>query len=395
VPAGSREYDLVLFGASGFTGQLVATYLAAHQPAGLRWALGGRNRSRLENVRNRLLTARPAAGDVGVVTADSSDPSALDDLARSTRVVASTVGPYLEYGERLVAACAAHGTDYADISGEPEFIDAMWLRYHRRATETGSRLVHCCGFDSVPPDLGAWWTLRSLPAGEPIVMRAYVSASGSISAGTYVSAISSLGRTRQRRETAARRKAAEIQPAGRHIASLKVRPHRNDRSGRWAVPLPTIDPLVVRRSASACDEYGPDFRYGHFADVGTAAAMAASVGSAAGVAALSNVPLARTALLRLRTPGTGPTASRRARSWFRVRFVATAGEHIAHTQVSGGDPGYDETAKMLGESAMCLALDDLPARSGQLTPVQAMGPALLDRLVAAGIEFRVLDGSGR
>jgi saccharopine dehydrogenase (NAD+, L-glutamate forming) len=157
------------------------------------------------------------------------------------------------------------------------------------------------------------------------------------------------------------------------------------------VPLPTIDPLVVRRSASACGEYGPDFRFGHFADVGTAAAMAAGVGSAAAVVAVTHVPPARAALLRLRTSGTGPTVSRRAASWFRVRFVATAGEHTVQTQVSGGDPGYDETAKMLGESAMCLALDDLPDRSGQLTPVQAMGAALLDRLVAAGIEFRVLD----
>jgi short subunit dehydrogenase-like uncharacterized protein len=395
VPAGSREYDVVLFGASGFTGQLVAAYLAGHQPAGLRWALGGRNRSRLEQLRNRLVSAHPFASDVGVVTADSSDARAMNDLARSTRVVASTVGPYLQYGERLVAACAAHGADYADISGEPEFIDAMWIGYHDRARQTGARLVHCCGFDSVPPDLGAWWTLRSLPAGEPIVMRAYVSANGSVSAGTYLSAIGALGRTRQRREMAARRRAAEVKPAGRHIASLPVRPHRDDRSGRWAVPLPTVDPLVVRRSASACDEYGPDFRYGHFADVGTMPAMAASVVGAAGVAAVSKVPLARAALLRLRTPGNGPTAPRRARSWFRVRFVATAGEHTVQTQVSGGDPGYEETAKMLGESAMCLALDDLPDRSGQLTPVQAMGPALLDRLVAAGIEFRVLDPGGR
>jgi saccharopine dehydrogenase (NAD+, L-glutamate forming) len=172
---------------------------------------------------------------------------------------------------------------------------------------------------------------------------------------------------------------------------MRVRAHRDPVSCRWAVPLPTIDALVVRRSASACEEYGSDFRYGHYADVGSAPAAAATMAGAAGVMALARIPPARAALLWLATAAEGPSVERRAKSWFRVRFVATAGPQTVVTSVSGGDPGYDETAKMLAESALSLARDDLPDRAGQLTPVQAMGPALLARLRRAGIRFDVHD----
>ncbi len=155
------------------------------------------------------------------------------------------------------------------------------------------------------------------------------------------------------------------------------------------MPLPTIDPVVVRRSARALAEYGPGFRYGHFAVVGGLSAAAAGIAGITGLRALSQLPPARAGLLRLKRPGEGPTEERRAASWFRVRFVATARERTVVTEVSGGDPGYDETAKMLAESAMCLVLDDVPAAAGQLTTVQAMGAALTNRLQRAGLAFRV------
>jgi len=158
------------------------------------------------------------------------------------------------------------------------------------------------------------------------------------------------------------------------------------------VPLPTIDPIVVRRSARALPDYGPDFRYGHFLVVAGLPAAVGVVATAAATTALAQVPPTRAALLRLGTAGDGPSAPRRARSWFRVRFVATAdagdGPQRVVTEVSGGDPGYDETAKMLAESALCLVRDELPDASGQLTPAQAMGDALVTRLTGAGITFR-------
>lgn len=387
--AGSREFDVVVFGATGFTGQLVADHLAANAPGELRWALAGRNVRKLEVVRDRLAGSHVARASVDLIEADSTDTASMVRLAHRTRVVASTVGPFMEHGANLVAACADAGTDYADIAAEPEFVDRMWLEHQRRAVQTGARLVHCCGFDSVPHDLGAWWTLRHLPQDAPVRMRGYVRARGSISAGTYHSVVQAFGRARQLRETAAARRAREGHPAGRRVGSLPAQPHREPVSGRWSVPLPTIDPLVVRRSARACDHYGPDFRYGHFAVVGTIPAAAATLTGVAGLMVLAQIPPARAALLRLKTSGEGPSAQRRRESWFRVRFVASAGGRTVVTEVSGGDPGYGDTAKMLGESALSLARDDLPDKAGQLTPVQAMGPALLHRLQRAGIRFEL------
>jgi short subunit dehydrogenase-like uncharacterized protein len=142
-----RDFDIVLFGATGFTGELTATYLAEHAPADCRWALAGRNSAKLEEVRTRLARLNPACADLVLLHADASDPQSLKAVAESTKVVITTVGPYLLYGEALVAACADAGTDYVDLTGEPEFVDRMYLSYNARAVETGARIVHACGFD--------------------------------------------------------------------------------------------------------------------------------------------------------------------------------------------------------------------------------------------------------
>ncbi|NEE33115.1 saccharopine dehydrogenase, partial [Streptomyces sp. SID7982] len=154
----TRPLDVVLFGATGFVGALTAEYLAAHAPATLRWALAGRSRTKLEKLRERLTAIAPRCADLQLLETDADDADALAELAASTRVVATTVGPYLRYGEKLVAACAEAGTDYADLTGEAEFIDRMYLEHDARARETGARIVHACGFDSVPHDLGAYFT---------------------------------------------------------------------------------------------------------------------------------------------------------------------------------------------------------------------------------------------
>src|SRR5438067_5990523 len=165
-----RGYDLVLFGATGFTGGLTAEYLAEHAPAGCRWALAGRNRAKLEAVRARLATINPACTELKLLHADVDDPASLREVAEATKVVITTVGPYALYGEPLVAACAEAGTDYVDLCGEPEFHDLTYLRHHARAQETGARLVHACGFDSIPSDLGVYYTVKQLPDGVPLTV---------------------------------------------------------------------------------------------------------------------------------------------------------------------------------------------------------------------------------
>lgn len=381
-----RPFDVVLFGATGFTGGLTADYLAAHAPEGLRWAIAGRNADKLAAVRERL------GVDVEVLVADSTDDAALADVARRARVVVTTVGPYLQHGAPLVAACAEAGTDYLDLTGEPEFVDRMYLEHHRTAERTGARLVHACGFDSVPHDLGAYFTVRQLPSDQPITLRGVVRSAGTFSGGTFHSALDQFARARDMKRTYAARRRAEGRPDdGRSSRSVGGRPHRDPVLGYWLLPLPTIDPVVVARSGAALEAYGPRFRYSHWAGTKT---LRYAAGGVVGVGALSLAAQVRPVrdFLKGKVPqGSGPDASRRDKSWFTVDFVGEAGGRTVRTRVAGGDPGYTETAKMLAEAALCLALDDNPETSGQVTPAVAMGDALLDRLQAAGITFSVVD----
>ncbi|RLP95047.1 saccharopine dehydrogenase [Micromonospora sp. BL4] len=388
--AGERTYDVVLFGATGFTGGLTAEYLARHAPSGLRWALAGRNPGRLAAVRDRLAAIDPALAGLPLLTADVTDAGSLRAVAESARVVASTVGPYIHHGEPLVAACARAGTDYLDITGEPEFVDLMYVRHHAEATRTGARLVHACGFDSIPHDLGVWFTVKQLPADAPIAVDGYVRAGGQFSAGTYQSALTAFSRTKQASQAARDRRAVEPRPADRRVRAVPGRLGRSAELGIWTVPLPTIDPQVVRRSAAARPEYGPNFRYRHFAAVKRLPTVLAAGAGLGALVGLLKLPPTRRWLLGRLASGHGPTPQRRAASWFRVRFVGTGGGRRVVTEVAGGDPGYDETAKMLAESALCLAFDELAPTAGQVTPVVAMGDALLDRLIRAGLTFRVL-----
>jgi short subunit dehydrogenase-like uncharacterized protein len=387
-----RRYDLALFGATGFTGGLTARYLAANGPVGLRWALVGRNREKLEAVRAGLEEVFSLKVPVPVlIEADAADAEAMAEVAESAKVVATTVGPYALYGEPLVAACAAAGTDYVDLTGEPEFVDRMWLAYHERARESGARIVHCCGFDSIPHDLGAYFTVKQLQEGMPLTINGYVRMDAQFSGGTFHSAINALARGRHTVAAARQRRQVEQRPADRKVHSASPRLRRDSKLGGWTVAFPTIDGPIVRRSAAALDRYGPDFTYGHNI---VAKHLHSLAGGAAGIGAaalLAPLPPTRKLLLKAKSPGEGPSEAVRAKSWFKVTFVGEGGGKRVVTEVSGGDPGYDETAKMLAESALCLAFDELPETAGQVTTVQAMGDALLARLQDAGIAFRVVD----
>jgi short subunit dehydrogenase-like uncharacterized protein len=393
MPAGERDHDIALFGATGFTGGLTADYISANAPAGLRWALVGRNRGKLEAVAARLAAANPETPAPDLLVADAADPAALANVAESTRVVITTVGPYALYGAPLVAACAAAGTDYVDLTGEPEFVDRTWLDHHATAERTGARIVHCCGFDSIPHDLGAYFTVLQLPEGVPLTVNGYVRTNAQFSGGTYHSAVNGFARGRQTLAAARERRAAEPRPTDRKIHSAPARIRHAPELGGWSAPLPTVDGTIIRRSAALVDRYGPDFTYGHnlvAKHLATIGAMAAGVGT---VAVLAPIPPARRLLLKAKSPGEGPSEARRANSWFKIRFVGEGGGKRVLTEVSGGDPGYSETSKMLAESGLCLAFDDNPERAGQLTTVAAMGDMLLTRLQDAGIAFRVLEGA--
>ena len=379
-----RRYDIVLFGATGFTGGLTAEYLARRAPAECRWALAGRNQRKLEAVRDRL-----GGGELALLRADVTDAASLRQVAESARVVITTVGPYALYGDPLVAACAEAGTDYLDLCGEPEFFDQTYLRHHERAKQTGARLIHAAGFDSIPYDLGVFYTVKQLPKDVPVSISGQVRSNAMFSGGTYASALTAAARLVPMFRAARERAKAEERPAGRKVRAVTGKPHRDPRSGRWLVPMTTIDPQIVVRSAALLPGYGPDFRYSHYASFQRLPTIAVTAAGLAALVVLAQVPPARKALSNLRKPGQGPSEERRARSWFKVRFIGEGGGRRVETEVAGGDPGYDETAKMLAESALCLAFDDLPETAGQVTTAAAMGDALLARLVDAGIVFRV------
>ncbi len=383
-----REHEIVIFGATGFTGGLTAEYLAEHADPGTRWALAGRNEQKLQSVRDRLAKLNPECADLPLLKADVTDEASLRRVAESTKVVITTVGPYILYGEPLVAACAKAGTDYVDLTGEPEFVDRMWLGYHEQASQSGARLVHSCGFDSIPYDLGTLFTVSQLPEGVPISVECFVRAGGTFSGGTYHSAVEIMSRLRQGVQAARERKQRESRPSGRKVTGVSGKPHRDPDDG-WVVPFPTIDPQTVLRSARALERYGPDFTYSHYLVLKR---LPMVIGGAAGVGAIvamAQLPPTRKLLLKIKDPGDGPTPEQREKAWFRVRFRAQSNGQRVETLVKGGDPGYGETAKMLAQSALCLAHDDLPSRSGQVTPAVAMGQPLIDRLKDAGIAFEV------
>src|SRR5207247_2542131 len=212
------------------TGALTAEYLAAHAGDGLRWALAGRNRAKLEALAERL------GIDVPLLHADVNEDPSLRSVADSARVVITTVGPYVKYGEPLVAACAEAGTDYVDLTGEPEFVDLMYLRHHDRAAETGARLVHACGFDSIPHDLGAYFTVKQLPEDAPIKLEGFVRAAGKPSGGTLHSAVTGFSRFREWQKVGSERKRREPRPSDRRVRGIRGGPKRAPAGG-WALAM--------------------------------------------------------------------------------------------------------------------------------------------------------------
>ncbi len=385
-----RAYDIVLFGATGFVGTLTAEYLAAHAPEGLRWAIAARDPAKLARLRDRLAAIDPVCAELPLLLADAAEPASLRELAAHARVVATTVGPYMEYGEGLVAACADAGTDYLDLCGEPEFVDRVYVRHDARARETGARLVHAAGFDSVPHDLGAYFTVGQLPEAVPLRVDGFVRVGAMFSGDTLASALNQFSRGRHVIAAARDRGRHEPRPAGRRAHAPLGAPRYAGELGAWALPLPTIDARIVQRSARALERYGPDFRYRHYAAVRTLPFAVGGVAWTGAVFAAAQVPPVRRWLSARLEPGEGPSEQKRAESWFSVRFIGEGGGRRVFTEVSGGDPGYGDTAKMLAESALCLAFDTgLPPTAGQVTTAVAMGDALVERLRGAGIGFRV------
>jgi len=385
----TRAYDITIFGATGFTGGMTAEYLARHAPPGLRWAIAGRSAAKLAAVKARLVAIDAIHQGVGCVQASLDAADSLQQMAARTRVLVTTVGPFIEYGEPVVRACVEQDTDYIDSTGEPNFMQLLLARYAGPAAERKLRLVPSCGFDSIPADLGALFTVQQLPRDQPIQLSGYLSVQAQFSGGTEQSAIMSWAPPRERLQAPAAPKPAN----GRRVRLLTSKIERRPELERWTAPLPTIDGSVVLRSAASLERYGPDFSYTHNAVHGSLGTLIAAICVFGTLAFLARFAALRGLLLKLvKKSGEGPSQEQMNKSWFKLRFIAECAGQRLQTEVSGGDPGYVETSKMLAESALCLAFEreQLPLRFGVLTPAEAMGERLLERLQAAGLHFRVL-----
>ncbi len=403
-----RAYDVLLYGASGFVGRLVAEHLATHAPAGTRIALAGRDRARVEAVRAGL---PPAGRGWPVLTADAADEAALAVLAERSSVVVSTVGPYARYGLPLVTACARAGTHYADLTGEVLFVRDAIDATDVLARETGARIVHACGYDSIPSDLAVAELARRAEAdgaGPLTDVQAVATARGGFSGGTVDSLRAQLAATKA--DPALRRTVSDpyalspqrsAEPDTRQPRDAG--PPSRDAGGRWTAPfvMAPFNTRIVRRSNALTDwGYGRDFRYGEVMGAGTGltgavTAAAITAGLAALVAAMGFGPTAGLLDRVLPAPGTGPDEQTRAAGFFRtVTTGSTAsGRRYRSVAAGPGDPGYAATAVMLGQTALALALDGdrLPDRAGSLTPATALGPVLVERLRTAGHRYEVTE----
>jgi saccharopine dehydrogenase (NAD+, L-glutamate forming) len=387
--AQGRRFDLILFGATGFTGGLVTDYLAqasAREP--LRWAIAGRDAGRLAQVRAQVAAVAGAIVPE-VLTADVGDPAAMTALAAATTAVITTVGPYARYGEPLLRACAENGTHYTDLTGEPQFVHRMREKYDAVAKRSGARIVNSCGFESIPPDITVLLAVTELRrrlgaaafASADVVVKGGAEGGGGFSGGTWHSAVEAMASAREWWF----RRPAEPQD-GVHAVTTPL--FHESHWQRWAVLMPTIDPEVVRHSARVRGDYGHTFSYGHYLVMKNPLALAGLVAGVGGVFTLAQFGPTRRWLLGRRLPGDGPSAEQRDRGWFNMHVTASAGGVTVVAKMSGGDPGYGDTAKMLAEAGLCLALDGgLPEAAGVITPASAMGAALLPRLKRAGLHM--------
>lgn len=398
-----RDHDIVLFGASGFVGKLVAEQLAKNAPSGTRVALAGRTRARVEAVRDTVGVDWP------ILTADSSDAGALRRLAESTSVVISTVGPYARHGLPLVEACAEAGTDYADLTGEVLFVRQSMAAAHEHATTTGARIVHSCGFDSVPSDLAVLLLADRAAAddaGELTDVDLLVrSARGGFSGGTIDSLRTQLRETRE--DASLRRAAADpyaLSPDRPAEPDLGRQPDFAPPSrladGTWVAPfvMAPYNTRVVRRSnALAGHRYGRTMRYREHVATGRSwwspvAAVGAAVGQGLLGVAVGQPFLAPVVDRVLPSPGEGPSEKAQREGHFRieVRARTTTGARYRATVAADGDPGYAATSVMLAESALELAATRGNGQpGGVLTPAVALGEGLADRLRVRGFTLDV------
>ena len=401
-----RIYDVVIWGASGFTGRLVVEYMyrAYGRSGDVRWAVAGRNEQKLQQV----LQDTGCSSNIPILIADSSDEASLRSLAEQTKVVCTTVGPYAKYGSLLVQFCAETGTHYTDLTGEIHWMRRMIDQHHVEAQNSGARIVHTCGFDSIPSDLGVFLLQRAMfekhGVYSPNVKYRVVKASGGVSGGTIDSVVNMMDESKSDPSILP----LMADPYALNPLNMPRGEDKKDETSvfydedfeQWTAPfvMAGVNTRVVRRSHSLLGyPWGNDFRYDEAVLVGDGPGgivKAWFITAATGLLiALTVFSFTRKLFARLApSPGEGPSPEAIRKGFFNIELFASHPDDPERSMVAivtgDRDPGYGATSKMIAESAVCLAKDELDTPTGVLTPAVAMGQRLIDRLQQnAGMSF--------
>ena len=368
-----KEYDLIIHGATGFTGQLICNYLYNHNDSkAIKWAISGRNASKLEPISKKY--------NVDLFQVDSFENKELDLIASKAKVIISVVGPYAIYGKQLIESCVNNNCHYLDITGESSFVQYIKNKYSQKAIETNTMLISCCGFESMPPDIGTYYSIKQLNE-ENIDIKCYMKTKGQISGGTWASFlnISSGGKIKK--------KIQNNQPKKQGTKNKIL--FYNKELKKWALIFPDIDQYIIRSSSKLIDGYGQNVRFVKYMLFKSLFKVAALLVPLFFILFLAKFKISKKWLESFIPSGTGPSKEDRAKHWFEYTLIGKTETQKIITKVKGGDPGYGETSKFVTEMALALILDadQLNHKKGVLTPAACAGDVMLERLQGAGIRF--------
>ena len=374
----SRKYDIIIFGASGFTGKLVCEYFfKSNDATNITWAIAGRDENKLKEVSKKY--------NVDYFLADSFDLNSLNHICSLSKLIISTVGPYMIYGENLLYACIENSTHYLDLTGEPQFVTNMYKKYRYKAIKNKSIVIHCCGFESIPADIGVNETLKHFNE-DNIDITFYLKTKGSISGGTWASFLNSISKP----ESLAMKRIKS--KTKKQISKQKI--FFSKRFNRWVLTFPVIDKYIVYKSINSLNK----FKNVHFAQYVIQKSffrMLILIKSIFFISILSKINVIKNYLLSLLPSGKGPSLEKRKNSWFHITITGKSKNKTTTTVIKGGDPGYGETSKFISETAFSIILnfDELLSNKGILTPMECTGDILTQRLKKSGIlvETRIED----
>ena len=368
-----KKYDLIIHGATGFTGQLICQYLYNHNDSKLiKWAISGRNISKLEAISKKY--------NIDLFKVDSFEEKSLDLVTSKTKVIISVVGPYAIYGKRLIESCVNNNCHYLDITGESSFVQYVKNNYSKKAIDTNTILINCCGFESIPPDIGTYYSVKKLNE-ENIDIKCYMKTKGQISGGTWASFLNHFNGRKIKKKI-------QNNTPKKEKTKNKILFY-NKELKKWALIFPDVDQYIIRRSSNLIEDYGPNVKFVKYMLFKSLIKISVLLIPLFFISILAKFKPFKKWLESFIPSGTGPSKEDREKYWFEYILVGKTEKQKIITTVSGGDPGYGETSKFVAEMGLALILNtnQLNHKKGVLTPAACAGDVILKRLQEAGIEF--------